>query len=155
MFGPQVSIHLFIIWGMAQTRAVILTRSSIPTGISTAIRMSAPPVLTRWWIICNAGWPSDATPLFDTDWYLDCHPDVGAAGPHPLVHYLLHGTVEGCNPSRFFDGGWYLDRNTDVRAATLNPLAHYLRHGADEGREVKPLSNYQQWIETYDTLSAC
>lgn len=75
-----------------------------------------------------------ASGLFDRNWYLDCNPDVRAAGVDPLAHYLSHGAAEGRDPSASFSTLSYLANNPDVAAAGINPLAHYLRHGAREGR---------------------
>ena len=72
--------------------------------------------------------------LFDADWYLDRYRDVRDAGIDPALHYLVHGGVEGRDPSPSFSSSWYLDTYEDVRAARINPLLHYLLHGRSEGR---------------------
>lgn len=73
--------------------------------------------------------------LFDRDWYMRVHPDVGAAALDPLEHWCRFGWQEARNPNPYFDTGWYLDRNPDVAGTGLNPLLHYLRHGDREGRQ--------------------
>ena len=37
----------------------------------------------------------DANANFSVRWYLFAHPDVAAAGLHPLVHYVRFGRAEG------------------------------------------------------------
>ena len=32
---------------------------------------------------------------FNTDYYLQAHPDVARSGQHPLVHYSMYGFNEG------------------------------------------------------------
>jgi hypothetical protein len=57
---------------------------------------------------------------------------------NPLVHFVVTGAAENCNPHPDFDTKYYLDNNPDVSAAGINPLAHFLLHGQDEGRQSKP-----------------
>ena len=77
----------------------------------------------------------EASELFDRRYYLEHYPDVRASGVDPVLHYLLHGGVEGRIPTPNFDGAMYLERNPDVRRSGANPLVHYLRYGALEGRD--------------------
>lgn len=82
--------------------------------------------------------PSDAdrileSGLFDDQWYLANYPDIAAATYPPLLHYLLHGALEGRSPGPDFDASWYLSRYADI--AGLNPLLHYIDHGRHEGRD--------------------
>jgi hypothetical protein len=74
-----------------------------------------------------------ASGLFDSEWYLEQHPDVRASGVDPLVHYLDFGANEDRDPNPLFDSDWYLNRYPAVRAAGTNPLVHYLRCGVAEG----------------------
>ena len=76
--------------------------------------------------------------LFDSQWYLDCHPDVAFAMVDPLDHYLTVGWKEGRNPNRLFDTNWYLTTYPDVRDAGDNPLLHYIYHGSVEPRDAGP-----------------
>lgn len=81
--------------------------------------------------------PSDAdrilvSDLFDAEWYLDHYPDVAAANYPALLHYLVHGALEGRSPGPGFNAEWYLARYLDV--VGLNPLVHYIDHGREEGR---------------------
>ncbi|WP_375459900.1 cadherin-like domain-containing protein, partial [uncultured Enterovirga sp.] len=82
------------------------------------------------------GWKEGRNPnaWFDTNWYLQAHPDVAAAGVNPLDHYLQFGAREGRDPSTRFDTDYYLASNPDVAAAGMNPLDHFLEYGLDEGR---------------------
>lgn len=72
--------------------------------------------------------------LFDPEYYLSQNKDVKKAGIDPLRHYLLHGGLEGRNPSKYFDSPFYLSRNADVRESGINPLVHYLVQGKAQGR---------------------
>lgn len=79
-----------------------------------------------------------ASGLFDREWYVRVHPDVGAAALDPLEHWCRFGWKEGRSPNRYFDTAWYVSRNPDIAAAGLNPLIHYVRHGDREGRQPMP-----------------
>ena len=81
--------------------------------------------------------PSDAdrilaSGLFDAKWYLERYPDVAIADYPPLLHYMVHGALEGRSPGPGFNAEWYLMRYPDV--AGLNPLLHFIDHGREEGR---------------------
>lgn len=81
--------------------------------------------------------PSDAdrivsSGLFDAQWYLERYPDIAAANYPALLHYMVHGALEGRSPGPGFDAEWYLTRNPDV--VGLNPLVHFIDHGREEGR---------------------
>jgi lipopolysaccharide biosynthesis protein len=75
----------------------------------------------------------EASHLFDREWYLNCYPDVRAAGLDPALHYLRRGAMEARNPGPLFDTAWYLSQYPHVAAAGVNPLVHYLRHGWRSG----------------------
>jgi glycosyltransferase involved in cell wall biosynthesis len=74
------------------------------------------------------------SPLFDSAWYLANNPDVAQAKEDPVLHYLLHGGVEGRSPGPHFDAGLYLERNPDVKQAGINPLIHFILSGHAENR---------------------
>jgi hypothetical protein len=65
-----------------------------------------------------------ASPLFDTDWYLQNNPDVAAANVNPALHYLQRGGREGRAPGPHFNA--YMKANPDVDAVGANPLLHFL-----------------------------
>jgi len=46
---------------------------------------------------CEFGWKErrNPSPVFDTNLYLLCNPDVAKFGINPFVHYILHGQHEG------------------------------------------------------------
>lgn len=67
-----------------------------------------------------------ASGLFDAAWYLAENPDVAQSGIDPARHYLVHGWLEGRNPSPLFDGQEYLSRHPELFASGVNPLVHYL-----------------------------
>jgi lipopolysaccharide biosynthesis protein len=79
-----------------------------------------------------------ASPLFDRNWYLECYPDVRAAGVDPALHYVRHGAAGYRDPGPCFDTAWYLAYYSDVAASGINPLVHYVRHGSKEGRHARP-----------------
>jgi hypothetical protein len=71
--------------------------------------------------------------LFDADYY------ASAGHRHPLLHFLLQGAYQGCQPHPLFDPAFYLRKYPDVAAGGVNPLFHYLKHGAAELRQPHPL----------------
>lgn len=73
-----------------------------------------------------------ASGLFNPEWYLAANPDVAAAGYPPLLHYMVHGGLEGRSPGPDFGSEWYLTCYPDI--AGMNPLLHYIDHGREEGR---------------------
>jgi GT2 family glycosyltransferase len=89
--------------------------------------------------------------LFDTHWYLEQYPDVGAARMDPIEHYLRSGAAEGRNPAPHFFTRMYLQRNPDVAAAGVNPLVHYVQFGQHEGRSAE--GDYPDWVKCFDTWS--
>jgi SAM-dependent methyltransferase len=76
--------------------------------------------------------------LFDEPFYVSSNPDVGRAGVHPFLHYVLWGAFEGRNPHPLFDPAFYLERSPDVARMGLEPLAHFLLHGGIEERNPGP-----------------
>jgi glycosyltransferase involved in cell wall biosynthesis len=81
----------------------------------------------------------DPNPFFSNRYYLQCNPDVRAAGMLPILHYINFGWAEGRNPHVVFDAGFYLERYPDVRSAGVDPLLHYLKFGARELRQPHPV----------------
>ncbi|HKY91035.1 MAG TPA: glycosyltransferase [Nevskiaceae bacterium] len=65
-------------------------------------------------------------PWFDPQYYVAHHPDAGADGADPMLHYLREG-ADGRSPSAAFDAGAYQRAHPEVVKARANPLAHYLR----------------------------
>lgn len=70
--------------------------------------------------------------LFDGAWYLEHYNDVANANYPPLLHYMVHGALEGRSPGPDFNAGWYLAHYPDIIGT--NPLLHYIDHGRKEGR---------------------
>lgn len=62
--------------------------------------------------------------LFDREFYLSSYRDVGQSDLDPLLHYVLHGHVEGRNPSGGFNTKQY--RRRHQLAENQNPLVHYI-----------------------------
>jgi hypothetical protein len=85
-----------------------------------------------WWKMrrsdkCRRAWNE----LFDPDWYLDTHYDVGISGVAAELHYILVGHLENRSPSPRFDAAAYLAQRPDVRNAGVNPLLHYVLFGRE------------------------
>ncbi|MCJ2087480.1 hypothetical protein MKK88_16040 [Methylobacterium sp. E-005] len=72
--------------------------------------------------------------LFDAHYYLDCNPDVAAAGHDPLTHYIKNGCHENRDPNKDFHTRYYVATFPDVRETGLNPLYHYITIGQSERR---------------------
>ena len=79
----------------------------------------------------------DPNPYFSSQYYLRVHPDLAAAGVHPLEHYAGWGASEGRPTGPLFDGAHYRRTYDDV---TGDPLRHFLEVGAREGRVAIPIS---------------
>lgn len=102
--------------------------------------------LVRFWIFRMPGFGSRdavynklaACGLFDKAYYLAENKDVATSGADPLQHFILHGALEGRNPSPLFDVSWYLADNPDVAETGVNPLLHYVLHGEAERRRPRP-----------------
>lgn len=77
--------------------------------------------------------------LFDDAWYLKENPDVATSGIDPARHYLLHGWLEGRNPSPLFDGQEYLARHPELFAQGINPLVHHLK-GKWQSKAERPVN---------------
>ena len=87
----------------------------------------------------------DPNPYFSSQYYLRVHPDLAAAGVHPLEHYTAHGAQEGRPTGPLFDAAYYRTAYADV---TGDPQRHFLEVGAREGRVAIPISRPQ--YETSD-----
>lgn len=75
--------------------------------------------------------------LFDAKWYLATYQDLAKnpkAAKDPAGHFLLHGGLEGRNPSPKFDSEFYLAQYPDVFESGMNPLLHFLGIGQFENR---------------------
>jgi hypothetical protein len=77
--------------------------------------------------------------LFDSAFYAQRYPDVGAAGMNPFAHYLLHGAAEGRKPNPWFDPDYYLDHSPAARRRAGDPFVDYIAHGRSEGASPHPL----------------
>ena len=72
--------------------------------------------------------------LFDEEYYLQNNSDLLLTHIDLLRHFILHGWLEGRNPSNDFDLEFYLNHYPNVRISGVNPLFHYLTKGSREGR---------------------
>ena len=86
-------------------------------------------------------------PLFDTQFYVDVHPDVRATGDNPLVHFVRHGATGRYRPHPLFDARYYLAYYPDVAAAGVNPLVHWLLFGATERRRPHPIIDLDDYLQ--------
>ena len=78
--------------------------------------------------------------LFDENWYMSQHPDVGALGLDPIYHYVEIGAFLGRDPGPEFSTSSYLNKYEDVEQSGINPLYHFLKWGRSEGRTAeKPM----------------
>lgn len=73
--------------------------------------------------------------LFDKKYYYKNYPDIKAVNIDPIKHYLMHGWLEGRNPSNYFKTSYYLKNYADVSQSTMNPLIHYILNGRLENRK--------------------
>ena len=78
------------------------------------------------------------SPLFDRDWYLKQHPELGHSRLTPEMHYLLDETSDGHWASPGFSGDAYLELNPEVRVSGINPLVHYEQYGRFIGCPATP-----------------
>lgn len=67
-----------------------------------------------------------AQPYFDSAFYLGQHPDVAADGIDPLDHFLIHGYLEGRDPSATFSLRWYRQHYMLEETFSENPFIHFL-----------------------------
>jgi glycosyltransferase involved in cell wall biosynthesis len=69
---------------------------------------------------------ADPHPLFDTCWYLARHPEAGAPGSNPLLHFIEHSATEGFDPNPYFDTEYYYAQVPRLHKAGKNALVHYV-----------------------------
>ena len=98
-----------------------------------------PYFFTHWYRTANADLPKHGNPLlhfvqrtrgerafpnplFDCDFYYDCHPDVAESDCNPLVHFIHWGETEGRAFNQSFDASNY------AKAAKLEEGQSVLRH---------------------------
>lgn len=77
-------------------------------------------------------------PFFDSDFYLEQHPEIATIHANPLRHYANTGWRRGWDPSREFSTSFYLAISKDVEESGQNPFVHYILDGADAGRPPRP-----------------
>jgi len=83
---------------------------------------------------------------FDPEFYYAVNPDVAAAGASALVHYVMHGKLEGRFASRqqladaaraiaaagLFDPAFYVPTDKGLDGISLTPAEHYLVFGLED-----------------------
>ena len=89
-----------------------------------------------------------ASPLFDSDWYLNIYPDVRQAGIDPALHYVSIGAAEGRWPNRLFDPAW-MKRKDELTRVRKSPLEHYLALSAPERPSTHPLVDPDWYRQRY------
>lgn len=95
-----------------------------------------------------------ASRLFRPAWYLEHNPDVVKAGIDPLLHYILHGGVEGRSPHPLFDPQFYIAQIPEAESTAVTPLAHYLSAGAALGLDPHPLFDTKFYLRNNPDVAA-
>lgn len=99
---------------------------------------------------------------FDSDFYVNCYPDLKAAFGNDANaaynHYLTYGIKEGRIASPVFDVKTYLGNYPDLQAAFGDNYEaaynHFLTNGMKEGRLASNAFNVQVYIANYPDLQA-
>lgn len=94
---------------------------------------------------------------FNSEYYLFHNPDVEQEDINPLLHYLLHGELEGRRPNPLFDPFCYRrqlrERGINIEKGYL--LAHYISSGAKVGIAPSAEFNPSTYLElNRDVMSA-
>ena len=95
-----------------------------------------------------------ASRLFRPAWYLERNPDVAKVGIDPLLHYILHGSVEGRSPHPLFDPQFYMAQIPEAESTAVTPLAHYISAGAALGLDPHPLFDTKFYLRTNQDVAA-
>lgn len=99
---------------------------------------------------------------FDSDFYVNCYPDLKAAFGNDANaaynHYLTYGIKEGRIASPVFDAKTYIRNYPDLQAAFGDDYEaaynHFLANGMKEGRLASNSFNVQVYIANYPDLQA-
>lgn len=99
---------------------------------------------------------------FDSDFYVNCYPDLKAAFGNDANaaynHYLTYGIKEGRIASPVFDVKTYIRNYPDLQAAFGDDYVaaynHFLTNGMNEGRIASDSFNVQVYIANYPDLQA-
>ena len=95
-----------------------------------------------------------ASRLFRPSWYLEQNPDVAQAGIDPLLHYILHGSVEGRSPHPLFDPQFYMAQIPEAERTAVTLLAHYISAGAALGLDPHPLFDTKFYLRSNPDVAA-
>lgn len=95
-----------------------------------------------------------ASRLFRPAWYLEHNPDVAKAGIDPLLHYILHGGLEGRPPHPLFDPQFYTAQISEAERRAMTPLAHYLSAGVALGFDPHPLFETKFYLRNNPDVAA-
>lgn len=118
-----------------------------------------------------------ASKKFDSQRYLDAHPELIEKKINPLLHYLEIGQfhnfetyyyettllepvqkstsireVELLLNSPFYDRDYYLHKYPDVAESAMSPEEHFLLKGGKEGREASPYFDCSAYLEAYEDV---
>jgi len=93
------------------------------------------------------------TSVFDESWYVERYPDIKSGEATPLLHYCLHGALEGRDPGPRFSTSGY--RYAHHLPAHQNPLVHWLEQGADLEVTIPPILGDIAWQVEAPVIVAC
>lgn len=88
--------------------------------------------------------------LFDKHWYSENY--LKNKSIDPILHFLIAGFKNNCNPNPDFNCKWYLDQYPSVKKAGLNPFVHYIKWGRTEGRFPIPFKYELKYKFDYYTI---
>lgn len=88
--------------------------------------------------------------MFDEEWYSKKY--LKNQSIDPLLHFLIFGAENKCNPNSDFDCSWYLDKYPSVKKENLNPFVHYVMWGRQEGRFPIPYRFELKYKSDYYTI---
>ena len=121
---PQSACTLRQLWRKGRTSALRLLRRSLVLGNLPGSESRTNPLLHFIQHGAQAG--HQPNPHFNTKWYVEHHPEAGAADTDPLSHYIYHGERRGFWPSPEFDPAWYISYYPDSALWPQGPFSHYL-----------------------------
>ena len=94
---PQSACTLRQLWRKGRTSALRLLRRSLVLGNLPGSESRTNPLLHFIQHGAQAG--HQPNPHFNTKWYVEHHPEAGAADTDPLSHYIYHGERRASGPA--------------------------------------------------------
>jgi hypothetical protein len=92
--------------------------------------------------------------LIEEGWYRRKYAHLLSSRTDAVLHYVMRGAKEGCDPNPLFDTRWYLEQNPQVRESGVNPLVHYLERGWKEGRPPHRYFDPRLYLEANPEVAA-